>query len=116
MLICMRSASKPIVRPSSPSRLARSSAASRIAARVCSPFRIAVFYRSNVTERKSNGRTIIECCRPRNKDFIRNRFLTWFQFCDIRQSDESDFLEAFALRQLLLIGALVFSDWRSRPT
>jgi len=49
-----------------------------------------------VTERKSNGRTIIECCRPRNKDFIRNRFLTWFQFCGIRQSDEGDFLEAFA--------------------
>jgi hypothetical protein len=50
-----------------------------------------------VTEIKSNGRTIIEWHRPLNKDFIRNRFLTEFQFCDIRQSEEGDFLEAFAL-------------------
>ncbi|CAM2191497.1 protein of unknown function [Paraburkholderia kururiensis] len=75
MLICIRSASKPMVRPSSPSRLARSSAASRIAARVCSPFRIAL-YRYDVTEIKSNGRTIVGYDRPLNKDFIRNRGLT----------------------------------------
>src|ERR1700740_475237 len=40
LLMFILSASKPIVRPSRPSRLARSSATSRIAARVNSPLRI----------------------------------------------------------------------------